>query len=163
MQAEVFQAFRMINVPEKEALAAAEALSRRDAEITILKTDLKGDIRDLRAELQDVKTELKGDIRDLRTELKAEIQDLRTEIQEVKAELKGDIRDLRTELKADIAALRTELKAEIQDLRTELKADIQDLRTANLMLKNELVLHRWMLGTVVALQVAVFVHAFLHG
>jgi len=145
MQAEVFQAFRMINVPEKEALAAAEALSRRDAEITILKTDLKGDVRDLRAELQDVKTELKGDIRDLRTELKAEIQ------------------DLRTELKAEIQDLRTELKAEIQDLRTELKADIQDLRTANLMLKNELVLHRWMLGTVVALQVAVFVHAFLHG
>ncbi len=41
MQAEVYAAFRTLNVPEKEALAAAEALSRRDNDVTSLKGDMR--------------------------------------------------------------------------------------------------------------------------
>ena len=40
MQSEVFEAFRTLNVPEKEAMAAATALSRRDADVASLNTRL---------------------------------------------------------------------------------------------------------------------------
>jgi hypothetical protein len=40
MQAEVFEAFRSINVPEDKALKAASALSQRDSEVSALKTDV---------------------------------------------------------------------------------------------------------------------------
>lgn len=40
MQAEIFEAFRAINVPEDKALKAAQALSRRDADMIDLKRDL---------------------------------------------------------------------------------------------------------------------------
>ncbi len=39
MQSEVHQAFRKMNVPEQEALDAAAALSRRDADVGALKAD----------------------------------------------------------------------------------------------------------------------------
>lgn len=40
MQAEVFEAFRAIDVPEEKALRAATALSRRDDDVTSLKSDV---------------------------------------------------------------------------------------------------------------------------
>ena len=40
MQSEVFEAFRAINVPEDKALKAAGALSRRDDDVTSLKSDM---------------------------------------------------------------------------------------------------------------------------
>lgn len=39
MQGEVYEAFRAIDVPEDKALRAAEALSRRDQDVTDLKRD----------------------------------------------------------------------------------------------------------------------------
>jgi|tagenome__1003787_1003787.scaffolds.fasta_scaffold18734370_2 hypothetical protein len=41
MKAEVYEAFRAINVPEDKALKAAEALSRRDADVEDLKSDVR--------------------------------------------------------------------------------------------------------------------------
>ena len=69
-----------------------------------------------REELQATKSELKGDIAELRTELKGDIAELRTE-------LKGDIAELRTELKGDIAGLRTEFNA-LADKTDTLRADL---------------------------------------
>ena len=40
MQAEVVEAFRAIDVPEGKALRAASALSRRDGDVTSLKSDV---------------------------------------------------------------------------------------------------------------------------
>jgi hypothetical protein len=40
MQAEVFEAFRSIDVPEDKALKAATALSKRDDDVTTLKSEL---------------------------------------------------------------------------------------------------------------------------
>ncbi len=39
MQTEVFEAFRAIDIPEDKALKAAAALSKRDDDVTSLKTD----------------------------------------------------------------------------------------------------------------------------
>ena len=40
IQGEVYRAFRTINVPEKEAMDAAEALSRRDEDVSAIKGEL---------------------------------------------------------------------------------------------------------------------------
>jgi hypothetical protein len=40
MQTEVFEAFRAIDIPEDKALKAASALSKRDDDVTSLKTDM---------------------------------------------------------------------------------------------------------------------------
>ena len=40
MQAEVFEAFRSIDVPEDKALKAASALSKRDDDVVDIKRDL---------------------------------------------------------------------------------------------------------------------------
>jgi hypothetical protein len=40
MEAEVFDAFRAIGVTDLKAMAAAQALSRRDADVTSLKSDM---------------------------------------------------------------------------------------------------------------------------
>ena len=40
MQGEVLRAFRKLNIPEADAIEAAEALSRRDVDVTALKADM---------------------------------------------------------------------------------------------------------------------------
>lgn len=40
MQAEVFEAFRSIDIPEEKALKAATALGQRDTDVTALKSDM---------------------------------------------------------------------------------------------------------------------------
>lgn len=40
MQSEVFEAFRAIDVPEDKALKAATALSRRDDDVSTIKSEL---------------------------------------------------------------------------------------------------------------------------
>lgn len=40
IQAEVFEAFRAIDVPEEKAMKAAQALSRRDGDVIDIKRDL---------------------------------------------------------------------------------------------------------------------------
>lgn len=55
LQSEVFEALRAIDIPEDKALKAAAALSRRDEDVTSLRSDLAA-----------VRTELKSDIAELR-------------------------------------------------------------------------------------------------
>jgi len=40
MQSEVFEAFRSMDLPEDKALKAAQALSRRDNDVSVLKADM---------------------------------------------------------------------------------------------------------------------------
>lgn len=40
MQSEVFEAFRAIDVPEEKAMKAATALSKRDDDVTLIKSEL---------------------------------------------------------------------------------------------------------------------------
>jgi hypothetical protein len=41
LQSEVFEAFRAIDVPEEKAMKAATALSRRDDDVSSLKSDMR--------------------------------------------------------------------------------------------------------------------------
>jgi hypothetical protein len=72
-----------------------------------------GDLAVTRSELRGEMGELRGEFRDLRAEMKSEIASVRTEVAELRVELKGDIANLRSE----VGDLRVELKGEIADLR----------------------------------------------
>ncbi len=69
-----------------------------------------------KADLLLTKVELQGEMSELRTELKGEMGDLRVEMGELRTELKGEMGELkdkmgglRTELKSDIAEVRSEM------------------------------------------------------
>ena len=131
-----------------------DVATKTDLELhsALLKIQFNEVHNDLRTEISGVRTELKGDIVELkdsiaslRGELKGDIASLRGEIASLRGELKGDIADLRAELKRDIAdlraenaSLRTELKGDIADLRTELKGDIADVRLEIAELRTEM-------------------------
>jgi phage host-nuclease inhibitor protein Gam len=131
-----------------------DVATKTDLELhsALLKIQFNEVHNDLRTEISGVRTELKGDIVELkdsiaslRGELKGDIASLRGEIASLRGELKGDIADLRTELKGDIAdlraenaSLRTELKGDIADLRAELKGDIADVRLEIAELRTEM-------------------------
>jgi predicted RNase H-like nuclease (RuvC/YqgF family) len=71
--------------------------------------------------------------------VEADISSIRTEI----TEMKGDI----VTLKADVAMLKADV--------SELKRDVAALKADNLLMK-------WMLGLVLAFQIAIFIKLFLH-
>jgi len=92
---------RVLGTEEAEILmelvpAGLEPATRAD--LTELRTELKGDIADLRAEMAELRAELKGDIADLRAELKGDIADLRAEMADLRTELKGDIASAQRQL-----------------------------------------------------------------
>ncbi|MFL6658781.1 MAG: hypothetical protein ACJ8GW_11950 [Massilia sp.] len=83
-------------------------------------------------------------VRDLRKEILASEERTSLRIELVRTELHAKIDQVRTELEAKIEQLRTDLEAKIEQLRTDLEAKIE-------LLRSELLIHRWVLGLVVAL------------
>ena len=75
---------------------------------------------------------------------------------------KGSLNETRLALKADIAEVRAELKADIAELKAELKADIAELKADIAEVKAELRIFRWMMGFLLAFQVAIFIKLFVH-
>jgi len=70
------------------------------------------------------------------------------DLQEVKSELKSDLAEVRSELKSDLAQVEHRLETKIEHDVGAVKADV-------LVLK-------WMMGFVLAFQVAIFGKLFLH-
>jgi len=63
MEAEVFDAFRSIGVGDEKASAAAQALSRRDPDMIVLKGDvatLKSDVSALKIDVGTLKIDVAG-------------------------------------------------------------------------------------------------------
>jgi hypothetical protein len=56
MEAEVFDAFRAMGVPDEKASAAAQALSKRDHTLDI--TTMKGDIATLKADVSSLRADV---------------------------------------------------------------------------------------------------------
>lgn len=157
MQAEVYQAFRAIDVPEDKALKAAEALTAafalRDAETGAAFQDRDRGMDQMRADIGTVRTELRETkqlVERTRSELRVvhddmatkgalaalaadaatrdDLDALRADHTALRADIKADMAALRADTKTEITALRADMKTEIMALRTEQKADITALR-----------------------------------
>ncbi|WP_246990206.1 Bdr family repetitive protein [Borrelia parkeri] len=81
---------------------------------------------------------------------------LQAEIQKVEATLKSDIRDLDNKFDTKF----NELDNKIDTVRSELKSDIKDLDNKidvnKMELKSTLRLHGWMFGTLITLNIGIF-------
>ena len=81
------------------------------------------------ADVSLVRTELQGEIAQFRTEVIGEFAKVRLEIGGLRAEVKSDIAALRAEVKGDVAALSAEVKGDIAVSRAEARGDIAELRS----------------------------------
>ena len=129
--------------------ALAEAMTEADvatkADLTLLRTELKGEFVRVDGEFGKVRMEIAA----TRAELKADIAGLRTE-------LKADIADLRAETKADIAGLRADTSADIAALRAETKAGTASLAASIDLLRRDMTIK---LGSMIFLAAGLIVAA----
>ena len=88
------------------------------AELTVVKTDLKVEISEVKSDMAGLKTEFKSEIADV----KSDMTDLKTEFKSEIAEVKSNIADLKADLKAENA----ELRADIREIRQLLYKNVVD-------------------------------------
>jgi hypothetical protein len=113
---------------------------------------------ELSARINKVRTELDARIERVETGLIARIERVETgliaRIESVRSELNARIERVETELIARIEHVETELNAKIDKVWTALNARIGILDARAAAVERELVIHRWLFGLVVTLQMA---------
>ncbi len=142
MQAEVFEAFRSIDVPEDKALKAATALS---SALTKFETDTSSAFNKRDADMDAGRR----DIGVLRTDMDA---------------TRRDIGVLKTDMDAtrkDVGVLKTDMDAARKDIGV-LRTDIEATRKDVGVLKTDMAVLKWMMGFVLAFQVLMFGKMFMH-
>ena len=80
----------------------------------------KGDMAELRTELKGDIAELRADMTALRTELKGDIATTKADIAAVQAKLEADIAAVQAKLEADIAAVKTDMAEQFAALYKQL-------------------------------------------
>lgn len=129
-------------VPKEQAAAHAKALTSVLADVAFSRDLVKLE-GNLRKEIRECEERMILRIDLLRTDLGARIDAVRTVL-----DAKIDI--VRTELGARMTQLAADLRSEIAELRV----DIAELRAGTKSIRGELVLHRWVLGLVIAIGTA---------
>ncbi|WP_246990250.1 Bdr family repetitive protein [Borrelia parkeri] len=134
--------------------------------------------RSLKSEIISVKTELDNKIDIVRNELKSDIKDLDNKIDSIESNLNVKIDTKFKDLDNKIDTVRSELRSDIKDLdnkidtvRSELRSDIKDLDNkidvnkmeldnkldkATSEFKSTSRLHNWMFGTLITLNIGIF-------
>ena len=133
MIVEVYEALRAIDVPDDKAKAAARAVSQ----------DMNRETAGLRADIAALRRDMDAGFAGLRKDMDAGFAGLRKDMD---ASLAG----LRKDMDAGFAGLRKDMDTESRSLRAELAS-----------VKSDMAVLRWMVGTSVALMLAVLVKLFL--
>ncbi|AHH09994.1 BDR-repeat family protein (plasmid) [Borrelia parkeri SLO] len=110
---------------------------------------LQSDIRDLDNKIDNVRNELKSDIRDLDNKIDTVENNLNTKIDTVRSELKSDIKDLDNKIDTVENNLNTKIDTKFNELDN--KIDVNKME-----LKSTLRLHGWMFGTIITLNIGIF-------
>ncbi len=83
------------------SLVTAIVLSGRiEARIEALRTEARGDTKDLRAEIKDVRQEVRADLAAMRGEMRSDLSAIRSEVRADLAIMRGEIAEVRTDIKA---------------------------------------------------------------
>jgi hypothetical protein len=118
------------------------------------------------AELLDTQVATKADVEASEHRLELKISDVKAELEAREHRLELKIGNLKTDLELKIGNLKTDLELKIGNLKTDLELKIGNLKTDLELkisdLKGELHLQKWMLGFVLAFQLAIFAKLFLH-
>lgn len=139
------------NQADVHASAMAEVLAGVAAE-----RDVAGLDTNLRREMHGMEQRLSDQIDHLRTEMNVKIDALRTEMTIKIDALRTDMDAKFNVVNARIDGLETWARAEFTSVRTELAA----LRAEIASLRNEMIIHRWALGLIVAMNVAILFKLF---
>ncbi|WP_281862303.1 Bdr family repetitive protein [Candidatus Borrelia fainii] len=121
---------------------------------------LQSDIKDLDNKIGNVKNELKSDIKDLdnkidtvennlNSKMDAKFNELDNKIDTVKNELKSDIKDLDNKIDTVENNLNSKIDTKFNELDN--KIDVNKME-----LKSTLRLHGWMFGTLITLNIGIF-------
>ncbi|WP_330730592.1 Bdr family repetitive protein [Borrelia turicatae] len=121
---------------------------------------LQADIRDLDNKFANVRNELKSDIKDLDNKIDTVENNLNTKIDTKFNELDTKIDNVENNLNTKIDTVRSELKSDIKDLDNKIDVNKMELdskldKTAS-ELKSTLRLHGWMFGTIITLNIGIF-------
>lgn len=151
------QALTKAGVTPEQAAVHAKALGHVLSEVAFCK-DLNTVESNVRHEIGQSEQRLILRIEAVHTELNARIDKVRTEldarIESVRSELSARIERVEAELIARIEGVRSELNAKIDKFWTELNARIDILEARVAAVERELVIHRWLFGLVITLQMA---------
>ena len=93
----------------------------------------------------------KADLKETEIHIDAKISEVKSELRETEVHLDAKI----SEVKSELRETELRLDAKISEVQLRLDAKISEVKSENLLTK-------WMMGFVLAFQVAIFVKLFLH-
>ncbi|AHH05873.1 Bdr family repetitive protein (plasmid) [Borrelia miyamotoi] len=134
-----------------------------DIKLEKVEASLKAEIRDLDNKIDNVRNELKSDIRELDNKIDNKFNELDNKIDKVENNLNNKIEKIEAGLKSNIASVSNEVALVRKDMkinRTELDSKINTLDSkidkVTSEIKGTLKLHGWMFGTIITLNVGIF-------
>ncbi len=135
---------------EEPHVATKADIARLETLIVGTRSDLQGQIGDLRADMQAEIGGLQGQIGSLRADMQAEIGGLR-------ADMQAEIGGLRADMQAEIGGLRADMQRQMGELQSDLEDKINAVNTAGEKRLRHFLM--WLIGTAIALA-AVIIAAF---
>ncbi|ASJ27678.1 Bdr family repetitive protein [Borrelia turicatae] len=127
-----------------------------DNKIDIVRNELKSDIKDLDNKIDSVESNLNVKIDTKFNELDNKIDivesNLNVKIDNVRNELKSDIKDLDNK----IDSVRAELKSDVASVSNEISLVRKDMEINRMEFKSTSKLHNWMFGTLITLNIGIF-------
>ncbi len=128
---------KRLGIPEKQANAHAQVL----ADFTESHLATKGDIKELRADMQEMGALIRSEVKDteasIRSDMKAIEVSIRSDMKDTEAAIRADMQEMgaliRSEAKDTEAAIRSDMK----DMEAAIRSEMKDLNTTVLLLKSE--------------------------
>ena len=144
LQAEVYEAFRVLDVPDDKALRAAVALS---AALTKVEDETARSFSKRDADIEAIRRDVSS--------ISKDVAGINTRL----AVMQGDIKADMTVLRSDLSDRMTKLDGDLSGRMTTLQGDLNGRMAA---MQGEINLLKWMMGTVIALLVTVLFRVFTH-
>ena len=155
LQAEVYEAFRVLDVPDDKALRAAVALS---AALTKVEDETARSFSKRDADIEAIRRDVSSigkDVAGINTRLAVMQGDIKADM----TVLRSDLSDRMTKLDGDLSGRMTTLQGDLNGRMTTLQGDLDGRMAA---MQGEINLLKWMMGTVIALLVTVLFRVFTH-
>ncbi len=155
LQAEVYEASRVLDVPDDKALRAAVALS---AALTKVEDETARSFSKRDADIEAIRRDVSSigkDVAGINTRLAVMQGDIKADM----TVLRSDLSDRMTKLDGDLSGRMTTLQGDLNGRMTTLQGDLNGRMAA---MQGEINLLKWMMGTVIALLVTVLFRVFTH-
>ena len=155
LQAEVYEAFRVLDVPDDKALKAAIALSAALTKVedetarSFSKRD--ADVEAIRRDISTINKEVAG----INTRMAIMQGDLNGRM----TAMQGDLTGRMTSIQGDLTGQMTAMQGDLNSRMTSIQGDLTGRMAA---MQGEINLLKWMMGTVIALLVTVLFRVFSH-